>query len=109
MQHGTLDTLPASPGANADRSHTAASGTGFTAVFDLVSSRRTGANEPTRDTATSGGVFDTSYKAHVAHLADTKSRPWRWKASESGEPCVRRLLVTANTVPADATTAMIDP
>jgi type VI secretion system protein ImpL len=31
-----------------------------------------------------GGLFDTFYKAHLTDLVDTKTRPWRWKTSESG-------------------------
>jgi type VI secretion system protein ImpL len=31
-----------------------------------------------------GGLFDTFYKSHLADLVDTTSRPWRWKASQSG-------------------------
>jgi type VI secretion system protein ImpL len=31
-----------------------------------------------------GGLFDSFYKAHLADLVDTKTRPWRWKTSETG-------------------------
>jgi type VI secretion system protein ImpL len=31
-----------------------------------------------------GGVFDNFYKKHLADLVDTRTRPWRWKSSESG-------------------------
>jgi type VI secretion system protein ImpL len=31
-----------------------------------------------------GGLFDTFYKAHLADLVDTKTRPWHWKTSETG-------------------------
>jgi len=31
-----------------------------------------------------GGLFDTFYKAHLTDLVDTKTRPWRWKTSETG-------------------------
>jgi len=31
-----------------------------------------------------GGLFDTFYKAHLADLVDTRTRPWHWKTSESG-------------------------
>ena len=31
-----------------------------------------------------GGVFDDFYKKHLADLVDTRTRPWRWKPSQSG-------------------------
>lgn len=31
-----------------------------------------------------GGLFDTFFKSHLADLVDTTTRPWRWKASQSG-------------------------
>ena len=40
-----------------------------------------------------GGLFDTFYKAHLTDLVDTKTRPWRWKTSESGaSPAPEALL-----------------
>jgi type VI secretion system protein ImpL len=31
-----------------------------------------------------GGVFDDFYRKHLAGLVDTRTRPWRWKPSQSG-------------------------
>jgi type VI secretion system protein ImpL len=31
-----------------------------------------------------GGLFDKFYKDHLADVVDTRTRPWRWKVSESG-------------------------
>ena len=31
-----------------------------------------------------GGLFDRFYKDHLADSVDTRTRPWRWKLSESG-------------------------
>ena len=31
-----------------------------------------------------GGLFDKFYKDHLADSVDTRTRPWRWKLSESG-------------------------